>query len=165
MLSEKAFNARRVYTKARNIISKQLDYTTTLIASHSLKEIGTSSYNHLELQTLKRTVASWISKENLGKKPNSLDEAIHWIKKMKEKGSFQYESGETMVYEYPTCVIITCTDNLKILADSQVLIRDGTFEKAPPGFQQIYILHTIYKDFDVPVAFGFLADKMLSVIS
>jgi hypothetical protein len=57
-------------------------------------------------------------------------------------------------------MFLFCSDiGLTVLAGSKRWHADGTFTCPPPGFEQLYLLHGLYKSIMIPAGFILLTGK------
>ncbi len=56
-------------------------------------------------------------------------------------------------------IIFSSDIGLKILSESKRWQADGTFTCPPPGFEQLYLLHGVFKSITIPCGFILLTNK------
>ena len=89
-------------------------------------------------------------RKTIPKLPTSSDEALSMMKdreiitKMGEK--FNYVSDTGLVF-------FTCKKNLDLLSKCKTVIIDGTFDRAPDYFAQLYTIHGHYNGYNVPLVY------------
>ena len=57
-------------------------------------------------------------------------------------------------------IVFTTEGNLRLLQSNREWLGDGTFDLAPKRvFKQVYTIHIIYKNKDLPMVYGLLPNK------
>ena len=97
-------------------------------------------------------IQNWKSSHNNGKQPTEIHDIINYLKR---NGA----NFKTFVFCFSDFVILTCKRNMLALQKSGLMVADGTFDKCPTGFSQVYIVSGKINTFNMPLAYILLKNK------
>ena len=64
-----------------------------------------------------------------------------------------------VIHQDDDMVLLGTEENLRVLAESQMLFMDGTFKSAPQFFSQLYSIHGLFRGHVVPLVYCLLTSK------
>lgn len=122
---------------------------------------NTQNSNNLEYSDMKLIRRSMYEtrKKNFPNLPKSLEEATKQLIDVQQNLTYK-GNNFCFVSDDENLFIFTCKQNLELLHSAENVFGDGTFSYAPKYFMQLYTIHVYINNFNVPVAFCFLNNKL-----
>ena len=128
--------------------------------SNLIKKAVQNTGMHFDYEQLKQMRQSVykVRKRKYPTLPKSLDEAIQKLIQLQEV-TFTENNQRFCYVGARQTIIFTTKDNLQLLCASEEVYGDGTFDKGPKFFTQLYTLHILKNGYYLQLVYCFLPKK------